>query len=294
MAHLSEGIYGTLSGAIGPVVCCVWKGKPYFRAYPAHFRDRKSEAQLAHRRKWQLCHKLVQQMLPLVRVGYAAFTENQTAYNACMSQCVRQATRVEGGVVEINFPKVVLGEGPLAVAQGVRVQQSGAALRLSWQSQADGGNASPADGLLLGVYNSRYEQACIFMNHAKRGDGMVQVSLPGHWEPTDVHCFMGFRNEKETLCSNIVYAGVMEPVEHLPRLDATELPQDGVAVDAPRLAMPVSAQNVSVAAVEERLANMIFDDSAHPALRVLCSGVNRSSGVLWQGYKDGLRRGTVP
>ena len=83
-------------------------------------------------------------------------------------------------------------------------------------------------------------------------------------------------------------------MELLPVLDATELPQDGVAVDAPRLAMPVSAQNVSVAAVEERLANMIFDDSAHPALRVLCSGVNRSSGVLWQGYKDGLRRGTVP
>ena len=193
-----------LSGALGPVVLCTWKGKPYVRARPAHVRDAKSAAQLGQRSKLAQCHRFVQQVLPVVRIGYAAFSQQMAPYNACMSQLMRQACTGVYPDTRLELKRAVLGQGTLRVAKGVRVEVTAQGLLVKWQSLPESATAMASDRVICTIYNADRVAAVHSIAGYRRGDGACLVALPDDWQGEQLHCFLGFQSASLTEVSNIV------------------------------------------------------------------------------------------
>ena len=195
------------SGVVGTVVLCRWRGIEYMRSLPGYKYDRKSSKQLLQREKLSLCHKFVSSALTTVRIGYATQAIGKSAYNACLSQQMRQAISVENGVVQLDYRKALLGEGPLAVAQQVVCQIEKNQLMVSWNTGTKDGNASVDDKLILVLYDPNRATSLQWQGVALRQDGEVLLTLPSEWIARELHCFMGFQNQKGSCCSNIVHVG---------------------------------------------------------------------------------------
>ena len=195
-------------GSIGNVVHCTWMGIDYIRAKPAYVNDPQTEGQLRQRSRLKVCHALVSKLLYTVRRGFASQAVGMTAYNACMSRLMRQAVVVEQGEVRLDYRKVILGEGPLAVAHEANVSWQQGVLVVSWQTHSVVGNGSATDRVLLAIYNADKEVAMQQQGAALRGDGRCALAVPSDWHGDTLHCYLGFENQAQTDGSNIVHVGV--------------------------------------------------------------------------------------
>ena len=149
----------------------------------------------------------MQTLLYTVRKGFAAQAVGKTAYNACMSRLLKQAVVVQNDAVQLDYRKVVLGEGPLAVAQGVNVTVQEQQLTISWQSEGELGNSSITDRSMVAIYNVEKGQAIQQQGGALRGDGVQVVSLPANWQSDTLQCYLGFEDQMQSACSNVVHVG---------------------------------------------------------------------------------------
>ena len=195
------------SGKLGSVVLCSWKGKPYVRALPSHVNDRKSEAQLRQRARMSLCHRMSQAMLPVVRVGFKSALASMSGYNACMSLMMKQACRVVASGVEIAYHKVLLGQGPLAIGNDVRILRSTGSITIEWNATAWRGAGSGTDVAIVGLYEGNRNQGLYSVGKCERSQGCCTINLMGDYASGHWQCYLGFLSADKDLCSNIVYVG---------------------------------------------------------------------------------------
>ena len=254
------------SGKVGAVVECTWMGIPYLRALPSYNYDKKSAKQLVQRAKMSVCHALVSKAIVTVRKGYAAQAVGKTAYNACMSRLMRDAVVVQQSAVKLDYRKVLLGEGPLAVATQVVLEQRGKQLHFEWSVQAAEGNEAPNDRALPVVYNASKDVVLQPQGSALRNDGNCVVDFPSNWVGDELACFLGFENQAQTLCSNIVHVGQIV-INDVVAKEQTKLEAD---VTASEPFKTVSAQMV------DKSLEMI--NVAQP----LSSGAGLSNPYYWQ------------
>lgn len=201
------------SGTIGPVVESSWNGIRYLRSRPAHYHDRKSIAQQAQRNKMTLCLPIVCKMKELVKIGYGAQAIGQSAYNACMSRNMRCAVLGEFPEQRLSYEHILLGEGPLAVAKGIKAELKAHSLHIAWEHTLPDGNSSPFDKTLIGLYNPKRNSAVLLLRQNERRDGSITVTLPTEWQEEMVQCYFGFQNSAEKLCSNVVHVAITEGSE---------------------------------------------------------------------------------
>ena len=216
MSIMKNGLW---SGALGPVVQCSWKGRPYLRAKPSYVNDPKTPAQLTQRSKMQQCHHFVQQLLTVVRMGYAGFTQNMSAYNACMSQVMRQACVGTHPDAQIDYTRVLLGQGPLSVAHGVTLSAQGREVTLAWQPLMATGNGHGTDRVLCVFYNQTRNMAYFRLLQEQRSGGSLTAQLPTEWQGEQVHAYLGFQSVDGALVSNIVHVGMVRWVQEDEEID---------------------------------------------------------------------------
>lgn len=192
-------------GTIGAVVESSWNGIRYLRSKPAHYRDCKSVAQLTQREKMSQCHTMVNSMLPLVQIGYREKAVGMSAYNVCMSRNMRSAMQGTYPHVAIEYDKVLLGEGPLAIATDATAKVTDGRVTVQWNVTPHQGNGKATDKALVAIYNVERANAILWLRYAKRADGMVEITLPKDWVGAQLELFIGFENSEQSLCSNIVH-----------------------------------------------------------------------------------------
>ena len=239
MSIMKNGLW---SGSLGPVVQCSWKGRPYLRAKPSYVNDPKTPAQLTQRSKMQQCHHFVQQLLTVVRMGYAGFTQNMSAYNACMSQVMRQACVGTHPDAVIDYTHVLLGQGPLAVAQGVRLSAQGREVTLAWRPLMDTGNGHGTDRVLCVFYNQTRNMASYRLLQEQRSGGSLTAQLPAEWQGEQVHVYLGFQSADGALVSNIVHVGMVHWTQEDEEIDLhlAAVPADVPSVETPSVAAGIS------------------------------------------------------
>ena len=154
-----------------------------------------------------LSHNFVKRVLPAVHVGYGHLAAEKSAYNLCMSQVMRSAVMGEHPNVWLDYERVLLGQGPLSVADGVVISQQGCAARVSWRTDIVVGCGDVDDRALLTVYNVNRGVAQFWFRRSLRLDGNCDILFPHEWRGDEVVCYLGFENKEETLCSNMVYVG---------------------------------------------------------------------------------------
>ena len=167
----------------------------------------------------QKLHRFVQRLLTLVRMGYAGFTQNMSAYNACMSQVMRQACVGTHPDAQIDYTRVLLGQGPLSVAHGVTLSAQGREVTLAWQPLMATGNGDGTDRVLCVFYNQTRNMASYKLLQEQRSDGSLMGQLPAEWQGEQVHAYLGFQSADGSLVSNIVHVGMVNWVQEDEEID---------------------------------------------------------------------------
>ena len=81
MARLKNGINGPLSGKVGSVVGCSWKGVNYVRGLP-RINKKRTEAQKANQSRFAYVNAWLAPFKPFTSVGLLNYSDRMTWYNA--------------------------------------------------------------------------------------------------------------------------------------------------------------------------------------------------------------------
>src|SRR6476659_6393797 len=138
MAKYKSGIQGSLSGKIGNLVACTWKGIPYLRSLPKKRTGKISDAERLNRQRFALAQKWLKPLLPFLRVGYQGYSERVEGYVAAKSYLMKQAMGFEDGAWRIIPEKMLVSYGALPMAEEVSLDfdQTKGQLRFRWSTRS--------------------------------------------------------------------------------------------------------------------------------------------------------------
>ncbi len=202
MARIKEKRSEKLSGSIGPVVACTWKGIPYLRSRPSYVNDPKTKKQLAQRSRFSIALALLRPLTPLLRVGFREEAKGQSAFNAAMSYTMRHVLEETPESIGVVYRKVLVSQGTLTGATQTRVELGDGQAVFTWNRSSRRGHCTPHDHVLTVVVHKPSQQAVYETNDAFRSDGRAQLAYPKDWKQEDVAAYLGFWNEKEGIASN--------------------------------------------------------------------------------------------
>ncbi len=153
MGKLSEGIYGSFEGKVGPVVGSSWKGIPYIKSAYKKRTEKVSGKEMANRNKFAMAQAWLKPLLPFVRQGFKGYTETVEGYSAAKSYLLLNCFTGVAPNISINpsLMKVSYGDLPLSVNIKVKQGKSGL-LQFTWNKAAVK-SAGAQDQVMLLAYD---------------------------------------------------------------------------------------------------------------------------------------------
>lgn len=208
-----NGILGSFSGKIGPVVGGNWKGIPYLRSLPTPKRNPVfSEAQLAQKARFALGMRFLKAMGELVEISYQS-GYGKTKKNAALSRILSQAV---GGVypdLYIDYTAIELARGELKKAANPAVAfTEDKQLRFTWTDNTGMGTAAATDQAILVAYCPETNYLIWTGNGGLRADGeglldaRVLMNVIGG-RGYSLHTWISFRDKKGERVADGVWVG---------------------------------------------------------------------------------------
>ncbi len=202
MGKIRKGILGGVSGTVGNVVGGSWKGIDYLRILPASVANPKTQKQMNQRTKFITVIRFLQPCTEVVRVGFKAYANRMTAFNAAMSYNFRHAVTGEYPDYSIDPTKVRLSRGFLAGAINLTCgSEQPRTVSFQWDDNSDLGNANPGDKAMVVVYSVSEESVVYSLEAANRTDGHTVMEVPASFVGKEVHCYLGFTTLDELISS---------------------------------------------------------------------------------------------
>ena len=202
MARIKEEVSERLSGSIGKVVACTWKGIPYLRSLPGYVNDPKTKKQLNQRSRFSIALSLLRPLAPLLRIGFREEAKGQSAFNAAMSYTMRYALKDTPEGVAVDYRHVKVSQGALTVATQTQVELGDGKAVFTWNKSCRSGDAKPYDHVLTAVFHKPSQQAVYETAGTFRSEGRAELAYPKEWRKEDVAAYLGFWSEKEGIASN--------------------------------------------------------------------------------------------
>lgn len=216
MGTIKQGILGGFRGRVGNVIGSTWKGQDVMKIKPASVFNPNTERQQLQRAKFGLVGRFNQAHRNLIRIGFRAYTKNMTAANAAMSYNLANAITGPFPDLSIDYSKVMISMGSLAVVNEVSaVSEATASVTLNWTSESQNGKDS--DQVVASLYDSATAEVVYFAGCASRQEANVALNLPANWSGRTAEVFVflislegnGLSASRETV-SNTVYAGQVQ------------------------------------------------------------------------------------
>lgn len=207
MGTIKKGILGGFSGKVGTVVGATWKGIDYIRSLPASVRNPRTEGQVTQRTKFLATIEFLKPINPFIRVGYKAYANKQTAFNAAMSYNVSNAVSGSFPDFEMDYSKAMVSRGSLLPAEGGSATAGSGSMTFAWTDNSGVSNALATDKAMPLAYNTDKGEAVFNTAAADRSTETVDLSIPTGWSGDTVEVFLGFISEDGSLVANSVYLG---------------------------------------------------------------------------------------
>jgi len=215
MGKVINGVNGPVSGKIGNVVFCKWKGIDYIRSLPRLKKNRKPTASQAKQRsKFRFMQDMLSYMVPLVRLGFMNYAPNRTGHNSAMSYNLKEAVLQDDAGYKLHYEKFSFSKGSLPAPKDVKITLEGNILRFSW---ADAKDEKELDNefnhtmLLLYPEDRRHlAHTKQFGNYRHQEEDTLDVAnLAG--KEAKFHAYIAFfASDGSNNSSDSVYAGVIE------------------------------------------------------------------------------------
>lgn len=134
MANVKHGINGPPSGKVGAVVFCKWKEINYVRSLPRVNKRRPlSDKEVNNRNKFGLMQQFLGPYKKIIRLGFANYAKNMTAYNAAMSYNLQHAIQQDDDGFHINYDQIAISRGLDAEITGALFQLREENIHISWE-----------------------------------------------------------------------------------------------------------------------------------------------------------------
>ena len=200
MARIKDGINTPLSGKIGNLVACHWKGIPYLRSRPVKVNHPDSDKQLAHRMKFSMVMKFLSPFKDFLMFSFEPHAKGKTGFNVAVSENMKTALQGEYPDISINYPGVVLSRGELAGSAEAMIESEGEdKVKISWITPEGIEPKNNTDRAIVVLYNVDTRELIYFVDIAKRSEALAIITLPEHFQSCQLQCFLIFITQEALL-----------------------------------------------------------------------------------------------
>ena len=210
MAIYNQGVLGPFSGKVGGVIGYMRNGVFCVRSVPAHYRDRRSAAQLRNRNRMAMVMKGLSVVRRAVTLGFGRFATGMTELNVATRVNYYRLVQDGAAGMEYRWGDLVLSRGPVEGISGALYSVSGGRLTLNWNNLGLDARGAMDDEVTVVAVNGERMEMKLWRGVARRGAGMAEVVLPGGWNGEEVWCYtMVSRGEEwsESTCVGMVCGG---------------------------------------------------------------------------------------
>lgn len=195
MARIKNEINSPLSGKIGNIVACNWKGIPYLRSRPTKVNHPNTEKQLAHRMRLSLIMKFFSYFKVFLSYSFSPYAIGKTAFNAAVSENMKTALVGDYPDINIDYSKVVLSKGELPSIKNSSVEKMGDnSIKFLWTRIDNYEKGYDNDRAIILVYNSDNKSIIFKTNMGKRADCETSIEIPNEYKNCCLHCYIMFVN----------------------------------------------------------------------------------------------------
>lgn len=199
MVRVKKGLLISGGGSIGNLVFYSMNGNTYIRTKPSRYRDKKSQAQLAQRKKFNIVLSFLQKFKALIRIGFAGEAIGRSAFQAAQSYHLKHAVMGKYPDMEFNYSKSMLCSGNVKVPEQIEIRKAEDHILIEWERPE-----------VKNMNDTLIVAAAHFGNADFQLTGVKRSKMKFKWftELTDyknLHVWVAFRNEKESDVSNSIY-----------------------------------------------------------------------------------------
>jgi hypothetical protein len=205
MSIVENGILGSFSGRIGPVVGAKWKGKQTMRMRPNYPKNREfSEKQLAQQMKMKLISPFTKKLKNLLKYTFEA-GQGQHGKSQAIGYIMQSAIVGEYPNLSLDFSQVLISRGRIPKPVGYSLTRENDQLIYQWEDNSKTGSASAQDKAILVTYCPKLNMAIYTDEKGKRGDKMAILDVD-LFKDQKIHCWLAFVRKNGEV-SDSVYCG---------------------------------------------------------------------------------------
>lgn len=222
MATQKHGANGPLSGKIGNLVYCQWKGINYVRSRPrVNKRKKATAAQQKARSRFAFMQQALSPIVPFLRMGYKSYAVNQTEHNAAMSYNLREAIKEEDGVFVLAYEKFSFAKGEPNPVSEARIEEVDGSFIIHWVYNTGIYHKYQQQGykvMVLAYPEGEADTDKTFMQNYEGNliDKREYIFLNEMQRLADQHIYIAFQStDGSNSCTDSLYIGVIpkqEPV----------------------------------------------------------------------------------
>ena len=166
------------SGTVGREIHYTRFGRTYSRQLPAEYNDRKSEAQMRQRALFKARQKTSALFGTILQRGLTkeAHSNGMTEANY-FSRLNKDHFVYDNGEVHINYPALLVAQGPLPVVDFMRCHADGLHVDLAFRPCLEADKSRPDDVVHIYAVEPNVE-ICQLMASILRQDGQASFNLP--------------------------------------------------------------------------------------------------------------------
>lgn len=207
MATFRNGPNGGFSGKVGSVVGSSWKGIDYIRSLPTKRKTKAGSEEQNNRSKFGFVQLWLHPFKPFYNIGFMNFSKRATANNIAVSFTLKNAVKGEAPDFYIDYPSVLLSDGPLQPAVNPQLSFTGInELKLIWEVVYQK-KAKADDDLLFIAYCPELEMSYVSIGDAFRSNREVEIKLPKQFEGLSLEVYIAFTSSSRKLVSRSQYLG---------------------------------------------------------------------------------------
>ncbi|MBB5438149.1 hypothetical protein HDC92_001824 [Pedobacter sp. AK017] len=213
MAKLKNGIFGAISGKLGPLVGGIWNGIPYLRERPkqGEIKKARTSAQIANEAKFKFGNNWLVPFHPFVSVGFHNYAVGKTAIAAAFSANYLQVISGAYPNFVIDYPKVVISKGSLPQLKDPLLSLSDPdTLEISWLPNT-GTHASYNDQLMLVLYSPELQIADGFIGYANRADEQYSFKFNPQLVGVSLEVYLSVVSLDRKKVADSIYMGRIAP-----------------------------------------------------------------------------------
>jgi len=207
MAVLQNKILQHSKGKLNGMVIYEMDGRTIVRSLPSEFKDRKSPAQLAQRRRMLLVMDFLKPFKELLKFTFPGEAGKRSGYFAAKSWNLKHGLKGTYPGILIHKEKALLCHGPVPLPTGMQVTRQSKGLFFIWSPEVHD-SAGAADDTLLVIAGmvSSHESDYQFTG-VKRNKGYYLWQPDLSMEDEKLKVWVAFRRSDQVTMSDSWYLG---------------------------------------------------------------------------------------